>query len=65
MVIQHSYSGAQLHTICDALIPHMTISGVRLLFSKKFAILVNERSHGFSMDKYNYIFDTTGFVSKS
>ena len=28
-------SAAQLRTICDALIPHMAIFGVRLLFLKK------------------------------
>ena len=43
-------SGAQLRTIYYALIPRMAIFGVRLLLSKKFVMLVNERSRGLSKE---------------
>ena len=45
-----SNGGAQLRRICDALIPHMDVLGVQLLFLKKFTALVNERSRGLSME---------------
>ena len=45
-------TGAQLRTICAALVPHMTTFGVRLLFfrKKKFAMLFYERSGMLSME---------------
>ena len=45
-----SGTGVHMCTICDALIPHMSIFGVQLFWGKN-ATLVSERSSGISTER--------------